>query len=65
MCAHTVYDLICPHTCTHSQYHGLNLTATIGFNVESVEYKNIQMTSWDVGGRCNLVSISTFFLFCI
>merc|ERR1712217_313367 len=24
---------------------------TIGFNVETVEYKNISMTCWDVGGR--------------
>lgn len=24
---------------------------TIGFNVESVQYKNIQMTIWDVGGQ--------------
>merc|ERR1712170_76094 len=24
---------------------------TIGFNVETVEYKNISFTTWDVGGR--------------
>merc|ERR1712224_1042378 len=24
---------------------------TIGFNVETVEYKNISLTTWDVGGR--------------
>ena len=24
---------------------------TIGFNVESVEYKNITFTCWDVGGK--------------
>ena len=24
---------------------------TIGFNVESVEYRNLSFTSWDVGGR--------------
>ena len=24
---------------------------TIGFNVETVEYKNIHVTSWDVGGQ--------------
>ncbi|CAF2952053.1 unnamed protein product [Rotaria sp. Silwood2] len=24
---------------------------TIGFNVETVEFKNIKMTAWDVGGR--------------
>uniref|UniRef100_A0A7S4P6Z4 ADP-ribosylation factor n=1 Tax=Paramoeba aestuarina TaxID=180227 RepID=A0A7S4P6Z4_9EUKA len=27
---------------------------TIGMNVETVEYKNINFTVWDVGGRCNL-----------
>jgi GTPase SAR1 family protein len=27
---------------------------TIGFNVESVKYKNILMTCWDVGGRSNI-----------
>ena len=24
---------------------------TIGFNVETIEYKNIYFTCWDVGGR--------------
>ena len=24
---------------------------TIGFNVETVNYKNVQLTAWDVGGR--------------
>ncbi|XP_019626434.1 PREDICTED: ADP-ribosylation factor-like isoform X2 [Branchiostoma belcheri] len=24
---------------------------TIGFNVETIEYKNVKFTSWDVGGR--------------
>merc|ERR1712203_394847 len=24
---------------------------TVGFNVESVEYKNVSMTVWDVGGQ--------------
>jgi len=27
---------------------------TIGFNVETVEYKNISFTVWDVGGQVNL-----------
>ena len=27
---------------------------TIGFNVETIEYKNITMTAWDVGGRCKM-----------
>ena len=26
-------------------------TPTVGFNVESVEYKNISFTVWDVGGQ--------------
>ena len=28
-----------------------------GFNVETVEYKNINFTMWDVGGRDKMVSI--------
>ena len=28
-----------------------NTLPTIGFNVETVEYKNINMTVWDVGGQ--------------
>ena len=27
------------------------LTPLLGFNVETVEYKNIQFTVWDVGGQ--------------
>eukprot|EP01006_Ploeotia_vitrea_P048879 TRINITY_DN67285_c5_g3_i2.p1 TRINITY_DN67285_c5_g3~~TRINITY_DN67285_c5_g3_i2.p1 ORF type:complete len:193 (+),score=7.09 TRINITY_DN67285_c5_g3_i2:100-678(+) len=27
---------------------------TIGFNVETVEYKNVHFTTWDLGGRCPL-----------
>ena len=27
---------------------------TIGFNVEQVEYKNLQMTIWDVGGQSKI-----------
>lgn len=29
----------------------LTLQFSIGFNVETVEYKNIQFTVWDVGGQ--------------
>jgi len=29
---------------------------TIGFNVETVEYKNISFTVWDVGGQDKVVS---------
>jgi len=27
---------------------------TIGFNVESVEYKNLKFTIWDIGGQWKL-----------
>jgi len=27
---------------------------TIGFNVETVEYKNIKFTIWDIGGQWKL-----------
>jgi small GTP-binding protein len=29
----------------------VNTIPTIGFNVESVSYKNINFTMWDVGGQ--------------
>merc|ERR1712023_457835 len=29
----------------------LTTTPTIGFNVETVEYKNINFTVWDIGGQ--------------
>ena len=28
----------------------------VGFNVETVEHKNVSFTSWDVGGRDKIVS---------
>ena len=28
----------------------INTVPTIGFNVETVEYKNINFTIWDIGG---------------
>ena len=31
--------------------HSTNATLGTGFNVETVEYKNIQFTVWDVGGQ--------------
>lgn len=27
---------------------------TIGFNVETIEYKNVSFTAWDIGGRGNM-----------
>jgi len=35
---------------------------TIGFNVETVEYKNISFTVWDVGGQDKVRNSVTFFL---
>ncbi|KAG5495966.1 hypothetical protein JIQ42_02846 [Leishmania sp. Namibia] len=32
-------------------------TPTIGFNVETVEYKNLKFTMWDVGGQQKLRSL--------
>lgn len=29
----------------------------IGFNVETVEYKNISFTVWDVGGQVNKIFV--------
>ena len=34
---------------------------TIGFNVESVEYKNISFTVWDVGGQDKVCILAAFF----
>ena len=32
----------------------VNSVPTVGFNVETVEYKNIQFTVWDIGGQTKL-----------
>ena len=32
----------------------LNTVPTVGFNVESIEYKNLNMTIWDVGGQTSI-----------
>ena len=42
--------------CTYETYCDLSCAVTksiscLGFNVETVEYKNIQFTVWDVGGQ--------------
>ena len=37
------------HIASNSQ--DFTLTPHLGFNVETVEYKNIQFTVWDVGGQ--------------
>merc|ERR1711939_1023217 len=31
---------------------------TIGFNVETVEYKNVSFTAWDIGGRGNMRALA-------
>jgi ADP-ribosylation factor protein 1 len=40
-----------PHTTTRSGLDGQLTSYFPGFNVETVEYKNIQFTVWDVGGQ--------------
>lgn len=35
----------------------------LGFNVETVSYKNINFTAWDVGGRSNIVSAMIWDIF--
>jgi len=32
----------------------LSTVPTVGFNVESIEYKNLTMTIWDVGGQTSI-----------
>lgn len=34
----------------------------VGFNVETVNYKNVNFTAWDVGGRDKIVSAVIKFL---
>ena len=45
-------DSACKTTILYKLMLGEVVTAipTIGFNVETVEYKNINFTVWDVGG---------------
>jgi len=31
--------------------------STIGFNVETIEYKNISFTVWDIGGQDNIRAV--------
>ena len=38
----------------------LTTLPTIGFNVETVEYKNISFTVWDVGGQVSLMIILSY-----
>lgn len=51
--AHHLFRQITP--CTHyiqpSLFAVVTTIPTIGFNVETVEYKNISFTVWDVGGQ--------------
>jgi len=35
----------------------LSTIPTIGFNVDTVEYKNLKLTMWDVGGQARLRSL--------
>jgi small GTP-binding protein len=36
------------------QNEAVNTTPTMGFNVETVAYKNLQLTIWDVGGQVKI-----------
>ena len=38
-------------TFRHIDVRGTDTRSQLGFNVETVEYKNIQFTVWDVGGQ--------------
>ena len=40
----------------------VNTIPTIGFNVETVEYKNISFNVWDVGGQVRFFIYIKFFL---
>eukprot|EP01083_Nonionella_stella_P020248 56130_1 len=44
-----VYKLVSPDQVISSP-----LVPTIGFNVESVEYKNVKLQVWDLGGQTNI-----------
>lgn len=55
-------NVFCPNVVSPPQYHSLlwiirtlfhstNISFDAGFNVETVEYKNISFTVWDVGGQ--------------
>lgn len=41
----------CPDVVDGSQNKDANVWTFAGFNVETVEYKNIGFTVWDVGGQ--------------
>lgn len=44
-----VYKLVSP-----DEVISQPLVPTIGFNVESVEYKNVKLQVWDLGGQTNI-----------
>lgn len=51
-----LHYVICCLTCWASvwqnvRYNYYRISVCIGFNVETVEYKNISFTVWDVGGQ--------------
>ena len=37
----------------------INIILFTGFNVETIEYQNIILTAWDIGGRGKIVSRAT------
>jgi len=42
------------HTHTHTQGEVVTTIPTIGFNVETVTYKNIRFQVWDLGGQSSI-----------
>jgi hypothetical protein len=39
----------------------LNLLTAIGFNVETVTYKNLKFQVWDLGGQTSIRRVNFFF----
>lgn len=42
----------------------INTTPTIGFNVETVQYKNMYFTVWDVGGQAKIRNLWQYYYKC-
>ncbi len=39
----------------------ISTTPTIGFNCESVKYKNVQFTIWDLGGQTKIRCLWSYY----
>ena len=42
----------------------LFLLSAIGFNVETVQYKNLKFQVWDLGGQTSIRYLSIYFVNC-